>query len=65
MTMKPNYRHERTQKARTRELKRQEKQRQREEISAKRKSAHTDGASGGLEGVDITQVDDPGKPGAP
>ena len=42
MPMKPNYRHERNQKARTRELKRQEKQHRREEKSAKRKSSTDD-----------------------
>ena len=45
MPLKPNYRHERTQKARTRELKRQEKQQRREEKSAKRKSAVDDSGS--------------------
>jgi hypothetical protein len=38
MALKPNYRHERTQRTRTREMKKQDKQRRREEASAARKA---------------------------
>jgi len=62
MPMKPNYRHERTQKARTRELKRQEKQQRREEKSAKRKST-TDDSSANPCGEDVTRDDEAQKSG--
>lgn len=38
MALKPNYRQERTQKARARQLKKQDKQRRREEVSSRRKA---------------------------
>lgn len=38
MALKPNYGYERTQRARTREMKKQDKQRRREEASSSRKS---------------------------
>jgi len=61
MPLKPNYRHERTQKARTRELRRQEKQQRREEISAKRKSALIDDSSRNTDGEDVPHDHDPRK----
>jgi len=52
--MKPNYRHERTQKARTRELKRQEKQHRREEKSAQRKSIRSGDLTANVCGEEVT-----------
>lgn len=55
MPSKPNYRHERTQKARTRELRRQEKQQRREEMSAKRKSGLTRDPRGKEDLADVSR----------
>jgi len=46
MVMKPNYRHERQQRERAKDIKKQEKLRKREEDSAKRKTLRGDGPGG-------------------
>ena len=51
MAMKPNYRQERAQKTRARDMKNQEKQRKREEASAQRKALREKEAAGDANGV--------------
>jgi hypothetical protein len=51
MAMKPNYRQERAQKARAKDMKAQEKQRKREEASAQRKALREKEAAADANGV--------------